>query len=596
MDDNIVRTFYSDASHNYMVIECPHELRDNYQYKMLAANQIRGLLLCSSRCIDNQEYLYYDITSRQSMEDVYDRKPVRGADMEKLLGDLLRVEKTLTEYLLDASHMILDPSCIYMDFRGNECSFVYYPGEVGDTGWEELFSFLADRVDGRDKRAAALVYRLCMMAEKPGFRLREETLEELGIHIGKKMKENGSGALFDPADIRGRAGYTQEAFPGPGSERFKGFDRDNSGGQSCAGGYSTDCARDSGRMTAVEGESGSSLYGSERYGFERHEFERGGKRGTGKSAGFTTGREYAENEAEAADGISGSREDPFFSRMPVRVIFSLLMAAAGTGLIFLHRFVILGETERIMTFAAGGFLIAAGILLLIISLIRKRREKKEEDYGTGKDPVYRNPDRASETQGTGIEELLYGGGQEAEIWSPGTSGGLRSFYDPRGYSDMSGYSGDERTSAFRDYEKSHAVPSAGAEPSGYSGRTGRQEGEGKGQYARALPGETCVLGPETGRPVALYGTGTCRGEQISLADLPCVVGKMHDFVDQVLDDSSVSRMHARFSVDHEGKMTVRDLNSTNGTWLNGERLMPNESRVIRQGDHVRLGSMEFVYR
>ena len=249
-----------------------------------------------------------------------------------------------------------------------------------------------------------------------------------------------------------------------------------------------------------------------------------------------------------------------------------------------------------MTFAAGGFLIAAGILFLIISLIRKRREKKEEDYGTGKDPVYRNSDRASETQGTGFEELLYGGGQEAETWSPGTSGGLRSFYDSRGYSDMSGYSGDERTSAFRDYEKSHAVPSAGEEPSDYSGCTGRQEGEGKGQYDRALPGETCVLGPEIGRPVALYGTGTCRGEQISLADLPCVVGKMHDYVDQVLDDSSVSRMHARFSVDHEGKMTVRDLNSTNGTWLNGERLMPNESRVIRQGDHVRLGSMEFVYR
>jgi len=49
-------------------------------------------------------------------------------------------------------------------------------------------------------------------------------------------------------------------------------------------------------------------------------------------------------------------------------------------------------------------------------------------------------------------------------------------------------------------------------------------------------------------------------------------------------------------LDRDGKMTVRDLNSTNGTWLNGERLMPNESRVMRQGDHVRLGCMEFVYR
>jgi pSer/pThr/pTyr-binding forkhead associated (FHA) protein len=71
---------------------------------------------------------------------------------------------------------------------------------------------------------------------------------------------------------------------------------------------------------------------------------------------------------------------------------------------------------------------------------------------------------------------------------------------------------------------------------------------------------------------------------------------MRDYVDQVLDDSSVSRMHARFSLDRDGKMTVRDLNSSNGTWLNGERLQPNESRTLQQGDHVRLGRMEFVFR
>ena len=163
MGDMIEKTFYSDASHNYMVIECPQELKNNYQYKMLAANQIRGLLPCSSRSIDNREYLYYDITSRQSLEDLYDRIPVRGADLERLLEDLIRVEKTLTEYLLDSSHMILEPSCIYLDFMGKECSFVYYPGECGEAQWETLFSFLADRVDGKDKRAAALVYRLCMM-------------------------------------------------------------------------------------------------------------------------------------------------------------------------------------------------------------------------------------------------------------------------------------------------------------------------------------------------------------------------------------------------------------------------------------------------
>jgi pSer/pThr/pTyr-binding forkhead associated (FHA) protein len=67
-------------------------------------------------------------------------------------------------------------------------------------------------------------------------------------------------------------------------------------------------------------------------------------------------------------------------------------------------------------------------------------------------------------------------------------------------------------------------------------------------------------------------------------------------VDQVLDDSSVSRMHARFSLDRDGKMTVRDLNSSNGTLVNGDRLIPNESRTLQQGDHVCFGRMEFVFR
>lgn len=109
-------------------------------------------------------------------------------------------------------------------------------------------------------------------------------------------------------------------------------------------------------------------------------------------------------------------------------------------------------------------------------------------------------------------------------------------------------------------------------------------------------GETSLLSPGTEQTAGLYGTGSCRGEKISLETLPCVVGKVREYVDQVLDDSTVSRMHARFSIGTDGEMTVRDLNSTNGTWLNGERLAPNESRPIRQGDHIRMGRMEFVYR
>ena len=53
----------------------------------------------------------------------------------------------------------------------------------------------------------------------------------------------------------------------------------------------------------------------------------------------------------------------------------------------------------------------------------------------------------------------------------------------------------------------------------------------------------------------------------------------------------ISRRHAL--VCREQRMlTVRDLNSTNGTYLNGQRLIPMEVRVLRDGDEVTLGYLK----
>ena len=586
MEDNIVRTFYSDASHNYMVIECPHELRDNYQYKMLAANQIRGLLPCSSRSIDNREYLYYDITSRQSIEDLYDRRPVRGTDVEKLLEDLLRVGKTLTEYLLDASHMILDPSCIYMDFRGNESSFVYYPGEVGEAGWGSLFSFLADRVDGKDKRAAALVYRLCMMAENPGFMLREETLEELGLRLGKGRGSGPAGTAFEPWDMReeGRYGSGRTNYPAAGDR--PGNDRSARGRQNYDPQYASDYAPEYGRSMTPDAGSGSLLY---EFGDAGEKSGRGG----GGNVDYD-GCRRGETETGSGDRRKGKG---LLSRSPFPAyVFSALMAAAGTGLFFLHRIILLEERLRILSLAAGALLVLAGFASALVHLIRRHRPRAEESADAGSDGRY-----PEQEERAGLEELLYGRGAVPDQRdAPGRPGSARTPVQGEGGRGQTGRYGGDDIPVLSEYSDQRAASGAGMDPEGRFSRGGMRDGMreagNEGRFSLSMPGETSILGPDTGKPLALYGTGTFRGEKISLADLPCVVGKMQEYVDQVLDDSSVSRMHARFSLDRDGKMTVRDLNSTNGTWLNGERLMPNESRAMHQGDHVRLGCMEFVYR
>ncbi|MBZ0291381.1 MAG: FHA domain-containing protein [Anaerolineae bacterium] len=54
----------------------------------------------------------------------------------------------------------------------------------------------------------------------------------------------------------------------------------------------------------------------------------------------------------------------------------------------------------------------------------------------------------------------------------------------------------------------------------------------------------------------------------------------------------VSRRHATlYRTQHT--LSLVDLKSSNGTYLNGVRLTPHQPRLLREGDEVRLGNMRF---
>lgn len=57
-----------------------------------------------------------------------------------------------------------------------------------------------------------------------------------------------------------------------------------------------------------------------------------------------------------------------------------------------------------------------------------------------------------------------------------------------------------------------------------------------------------------------------------------------------LDDMTVSRRHAIVRMDEHGQVTVTDESSTNGTFLNGDRLAPGRTFPVEDGDRIQLGS------
>jgi pSer/pThr/pTyr-binding forkhead associated (FHA) protein len=73
------------------------------------------------------------------------------------------------------------------------------------------------------------------------------------------------------------------------------------------------------------------------------------------------------------------------------------------------------------------------------------------------------------------------------------------------------------------------------------------------------------------------------------------VGRAHE-ADVVLDAPLVSRLHCRLQSGTEnggqaGPLQVIDLGSTNGTYVNGQRVDRSE---LKDGDRLRIGRMEFT--
>ncbi len=65
-----------------------------------------------------------------------------------------------------------------------------------------------------------------------------------------------------------------------------------------------------------------------------------------------------------------------------------------------------------------------------------------------------------------------------------------------------------------------------------------------------------------------------------------------DLTNKQASDLGVSRLHLsiRFDAEHNAVL-VADLGSANGSYINGQRMMPKEVRVLRHGDELRLGKL-----
>ncbi len=159
-----------------------------------------------------------------------------------------------------------------------------------------------------------------------------------------------------------------------------------------------------------------------------------------------------------------------------------------------------------------------------------------------------------------------------------------------------------RRPAFRLFRKRKQKLSRSEAGSGQAG--GRQEWPSQvwDSYVEQLDltgsGETVYFADLDGPARAPRGI-PCLWEEGSdrffpLDDLPVTVGKLKGKAGILLTDSSVSRLHARFEAAGSG-LLIRDLNSRNGTLVNGRKLSPDETAELKEGDALQFGRERFRY-
>ena len=65
------------------------------------------MLPCSLRYIDGEAYLYYDITSRQNIAQLFEKKPITRQWIMDFLWSMRRVRQEMSRFLLEESNIVI---------------------------------------------------------------------------------------------------------------------------------------------------------------------------------------------------------------------------------------------------------------------------------------------------------------------------------------------------------------------------------------------------------------------------------------------------------------------------------------------------------
>lgn len=106
--------------------------------------------------------------------------------------------------------------------------------------------------------------------------------------------------------------------------------------------------------------------------------------------------------------------------------------------------------------------------------------------------------------------------------------------------------------------------------------------------------ETQFILEATPKLACLIGCGDNEMEKIFIDKPSFVIGRIKSQSDYVSSNSAVGKLHAEIT-NKDGAYFMKDLNSRNGTFINGDRILSNVEHPIQNNDRIAFANSEYKF-
>lgn len=201
--------YYRELKHNYLVFEeKTKKTGDSYQYRIAESGRIKGLVPCTERSINGENFFYYEIGSMQTLRDRYQVSGMDHGQLKSLLISIKDLLESLSEFLMGDEGIVFNSRYIYTDLSSGETKLIFCPFFDEQKSFSDFTIELLELVDEQDEKATRMVYSLCELSQEKGefiydtlLRTLESSVCDDEVSYSKEENEKEEKVVTEETDL-----------------------------------------------------------------------------------------------------------------------------------------------------------------------------------------------------------------------------------------------------------------------------------------------------------------------------------------------------------------------------------------------------------